>query len=98
MTINDLDKMIDQFALRLAAGEVMESPEDLQFYANYSKSIETVLRGIQIVDEAKAKYAKEHQGGHLDNMTKRIYGIRQWGTLTEQEAINVLLDIRRRFE
>jgi len=98
MTMWDLDKLVANFAKRLAAGEVMEDPKDLQFYANNSKTIEIALQRVQDLDKARAEYAKSHSGGPRSGMTRRIYGIRQWGTLTEQEAINVLCDVRRRFE
>jgi len=98
MTMEDLDKLVVKFAQRLAAGEIMEEPRDLQFYANNSDSIERAMRQIQIVDEARGKYAANHTGGARHSMTKRIYGISQWGTLDEQEAINLICDLRRRFE
>ena len=100
MTINQLDKLIDLFALRIANGEQMESPEDLQFYQNYSKSIEEALRRIQIVDDARRKVLNAKKRSIDENMTKRVWGFgdRGWGSLSEQEAINLICDIRRRFE
>jgi len=98
MTMEDMDKLVSSFANRLAAGEVMEEPHDLQFYGNNSDAIEKALRQIQIVDEARAKYAANHTGDYTNSMTKRVFGVKQWGTLDEQEAINLLVDLRRRFE
>ena len=100
MTINQLDKLIDLFALRLANGEHMEDPKDLQFYQNYSKSIEEALRRIHIVDDARRKVVSQKKRGINENMTKRVWGFgdRGWGSLSEQEAINMICDIRRRFE
>lgn len=41
---------IRDFALRIMAGEHMESPEDLQFYLNYREEIEKLLK--EFSDEA----------------------------------------------
>ena len=98
MGTSKIDRAIELFAMRLAAGEKMESREDLQFYANYSAAIELALRHIQLVDDAKSKVSEQHEGGVYDEMTQRIHGVQQWGMMTEQEMINMICDIRRRFE
>lgn len=98
MTMDQKDRLVVSFAQRIAAGEYMGDPVDLQFYENNSEAIEKALRQIQIVDDAKSKYSKHHEGSVYDNMTQRIYGINQWGNMSEQEMINLICDIRRRFE
>ena len=93
-----LDRAIELFAKRIAAGEVMETKRDLQFYANYSTAIEAALRHVQFVDDARAKVGGQHRGSVHDPMTQRIHGVQQWGSMSEQEMINMICDIRRRFE
>lgn len=41
---NEINLKIRLFAQRIVCGEVMTTPEDLQFYLNYRKEIEEVLR------------------------------------------------------
>ena len=98
MGTDRIDRAIELFAKRIAAGEVMDKPEDLQFYANYSTAIEAALRHVQFVDDARLKVSSSHQGSVYDPMTQRIHGVQQWGSMSEQDMINMICDIRKRFE
>ena len=41
---------IRNFAIRIMNGEVLDSPEELQFYLNYREEIEKMLKGFSDED------------------------------------------------
>lgn len=61
------EQSIDQFANRIAAGEKMESPEDLQFYENNKEEVEAILKEKAKPVEVKTEVKIEPKKISIEN-------------------------------
>lgn len=78
--VSGVDPAVSAFADRVAAGEQMTSPEDVQFYQNNAKDIEKAL-----TEKAAAAPAREEANAYIDELVKSSqYDPEQFSELTAQ--------------